>query len=72
MTEELTQVAAFTDETSADLLAGLLRGEGLPVEVRPVSPLPGIVDEVEIYVPTAFADRARALIESSNLADAET
>ena len=71
MSEELTQVAAFADEASAEVLAGMLRSEGVPVEVRPVSPWPGLVDEVRVYVPTSLAHRARWFISSSKVTDAE-
>jgi hypothetical protein len=71
MAEELTQVATFEDETSAEVLAGMLRSEGVPTEVRPISPLPGIVDEVHVYVPTSLAHRARWFMNSSKVSDEE-
>lgn len=71
MPTELTQVATFEDEASAEAIAGMLRSEGVPVEVRPISPLPGIVDEVHIYVPGSLAHRARWLLKSSQVTDEE-
>ncbi len=71
MSEDLTQVAVFDDEASAELLAGMLRGEGVPVEVWPISPLPGIIDEVQVHVPASLAHRARWFINSSKVTDAE-
>ncbi len=71
MTEDLTQVATFEDEASAQLLASMLRDEGVPTEVRPISPLPGIVDEVQVYVLTSLAHRANWLINSSKVSDEE-
>ena len=71
MAEELTQVATFDDEASAEVLAGMLRSEGVPTEVRPISPIPGIVDEVQVYVPTSLAHRARWLMKSSKVSDEE-
>ncbi len=71
MTEDLTQVATFEDEVSAEILAGILRSEGVPTEVRPISPLPGIVDEVQVYVPTSLAHRARWFMNSSKVTDEE-
>ena len=71
MSEDLTQVATLEDEASAELLAGMLRNEGVPTEVRPISPLPGIVDEVQLYVPTSLAHRARWLMNSSKVTDEE-
>ena len=71
MTEDLTQVATFEDEASAEILAGMLRIEGVPTEVRPISPLPEIVDEVQVYVPTSLAHRARWFMNSSKVTDEE-
>ena len=71
MAEDLTQVATFEDEASAEVLAGMLRSEGVPTEVRPISPLPGIVDEVQVFVPTSLAHRARWFMNSSKVTDEE-
>lgn len=71
MSEDLTQIATFEDEATAEVLAGMLRGEGVPTEVRPISPLPGVVDEVRVYVPTSLAHRAKWFINSSKVSDAE-
>jgi hypothetical protein len=71
MAEDLTQIATFTDEMSAEILAGMLRSEGVPTEVRPISPLPGIVDEVQVFVPSSLAHRARRLMNSSKTTDDE-
>jgi len=71
MTEDLTQVATFDDEVSAEVLAGMLRSEGVPTEVRPISPLPGIVDEVQVFVPASLAHRARWFMNSPKVTDEE-
>ena len=71
MDSVLTKIAILEDEVSAEALAGMLRSEGVPAEVRPISPLPGIVDEVQIYVPTSLAHRARWLMKSSEVTDEE-
>ena len=71
MAEDLEQVATFEDEASAEVLAGMLRSEGVPTEVRLISPLPGIVDEVQVYVPASLAHRARWFMNSSKVTDEE-
>lgn len=71
MTGDLTQVATFEDEASAEVFAGMLRSEGVPTEVRLVSPLPGIIDEVQVFVATSLAHRARWLMKSSKVTDEE-
>ena len=65
MAENLRQIATFNDEVSAEVLAGMLRLDGVPAEVRPISPLPGLVDEVQVFVPSSLAHRARWLMQSS-------
>ena len=71
MAENLEQVASFETEASAEVFAGMLRSEGVPVEVRTISPLPGIVDEVQVHVPASLAHRARWFINSSKVTDEE-
>lgn len=71
MTDELTQIATFEDEVSAEILAGMLRNEGIPAEVQSVSPLPGLVDEVKVYVATSHTSRAQELMKSSKVSAAE-
>jgi hypothetical protein len=71
MAEDLMQIATFEDEASAEVLAGMLRSEGVPTEVRPISPLPGIVDEVQVYVPASLAHRARWFMNTSKVTDEE-
>ena len=71
MADDLEQVATFEDEASAEILAGMLRSEGVPVEVRPISPMPGLIDEVQLFVPASLAHRARWLMNSSEVSDAE-
>ena len=71
MKKELTQIATFEDEATAEVLAGMLRGEGVPTDVRPISPLPGLVDEVQVYVPTSLAHRAQWFINLSKVTDKE-
>ena len=65
------QVAAYVDQASAEMLAGMLRQEGLPAEVRVKSSLPGIVDEASVLVPPSLAHRARWLISEARVTDEE-
>jgi len=67
MAEILRQVASFEDEASAEALAGMLRNQGVAVEVRTSSSLPGLIDQVRILVPGSLAHRARWFINSSGV-----
>ncbi len=71
MTDDLEQIAIYEDEASAEILAGMLRIEDIPVEVRLDSPLPGLVNKVKVLVPGSLADKARSLIKASAVSDAE-
>jgi len=71
MSDDLEQVAAFEDEASAEVLAGFLRNEGIPAEVRPISPLPGLINEVQVFVPSSLAHRARWFMNSPKVTEAE-
>ena len=71
MADDLEQVATFENEASAEVFAGLLRNEGVPVVVRPISPVPGLINEVQVFVPISLAHRARWLMKSSEVTDAE-
>ncbi len=71
MKKTLEQVATFSDTTSAEVLAGMLRIEGVPVEVRTDSPLPGLVNTVKVFVPASLAHRARWLMNASTVTEAE-
>ena len=71
MPEAQTAVATLDTEAAAEVLAGMLRSECVPAEVRTSSPLPGIVDGATVFVPASLAHRARWLINSSKVSDAE-
>jgi hypothetical protein len=55
-------VITCEDQFSAETQAGLLRNEGVPVEVRVKSPLPGLVSETQVLVPSSKIDVAHWII----------
>ena len=64
-------VAAFSDVPSAQLLAGLFRAEGVPVELISDTSLLGEVRHCQVRVPSALAHRARWLMSQAEVTDAE-
>ena len=64
MTETWKHIQSFSDELSAEVLAGELRREGVPVEVVNRSHLPGLDENVSVQVPTSLAHRARWIMKS--------
>lgn len=71
MNDELVQVASTNEEASAEALAGMLRSEGVPAVLHVLSPVPGVVEEVQVFVPASLAHRARWFINISQVTDAE-
>lgn len=71
MTDELVQVSSSGDEASAETLACMLRTEGVPATVRVISPVPGVIEEVQVRVPVSLAHRAKWLIKASKVSDEE-
>ena len=71
MSEKLVQVASTGEEASAEALAGMMRAEGVPVVIHAVSPVPGVIEEVQIHVPASLAHRARWLMNASRVSDEE-
>jgi len=70
-TDDWEALETFEDELSAQALAGLLRNEGVPVEIRVKSPLPGLVNDVQLFVPSSLAHRARWIINTSPVSEEE-
>ena len=71
MSDGQLQIASCGEEASAEALAGMLRAGGVPAIVQVVSPVPGIVEEVQVHVPASLAHRARWLMSSSEVSEAE-
>ncbi len=59
------------DQFTAEVQAGLLRNDGIPVDVRMESSLPGLVSEAKIFVPSLKLDRARWVIRHSEVSEEE-
>ena len=64
-------VATFSDAPSAQALAVLFRGEGVPAEVVSDTALLGEARRCEIRVPSDLAHRARWLMSQALFTDAE-
>ncbi len=71
MSEAWEDLITFEDIASAEALAELLRKEGVPTEVITQSPVPGLVENVRVVVPSSLAHRARWILKSFEVTDAE-
>ena len=60
----------FSDRASAEVVAGLLRSEGVPVTLAVDEPVPGLVFSIALRVPAALVHRARwVLAQAQGRAD---
>ena len=64
-------VAMFDDPLSAEVVAGLLRSEAVPVDITSHEALSGLLQGTCIRVPPYLMHRARWLLEQPRFADAE-
>jgi hypothetical protein len=64
-------VVTFSDVPSAQAMAILFRGEGVPAEVVSDTSLLGEARRCEVRVPSEFAHRARWLMSQAQFTDAE-
>ncbi len=71
MTEIWDEFAVLEDQASAEALAGRLRMEGVPVEIKAYSPVPGLNEGFRLMVPRRLAHRARWVVASIDTTDSE-
>jgi len=71
MDDEWCELAVYPDRASAEIVAGLLRVEAIPVRIEVDEPVPGLVKACSLWVPAASLERARALCSQAPLSDEE-
>ena len=71
MTEPWHEFAAYSDAASAEIVAGLLRSEGVPVEVVSDEPMPGLVQGFRLRVPVEMLHRARWVVSNADFTEEE-
>lgn len=71
MTPETDDFLSFEDEPSAEAIAELLRGQGIPARVEVQAALPGLVENIRIVVPEALQHRARWLLKYAEVSERE-
>lgn len=70
MSEDWQTIEFFSDEASAEAMAGRLRVDGVSAAVKSDGPVPG-VGMFRVLVPTALADRARWILAQAESTEAE-
>ena len=69
--EEFVVLQVCADHLAAEVLANFLRAHGMSALVRNFSPLPGLEQGAEVWVPRRLLHRARWLNEVPSPTDAE-
>jgi hypothetical protein len=61
----------YPDRASAEVVAGLLRSESIPVRVVADEPVPGLVRSCTLWVPASALTRAREICREPPLTEEE-
>ena len=65
------EFAAYSDAASAEVVAGMLRSESVPVHVASDEPMPGLVRGFRVLVPSAMLHRAKWIAAQAELSEEE-
>lgn len=71
MANDWRELAVFADGASAEVLAGLLRSEGVDARVVLDEPVPGLLKSCTVSVPAAQWSRAREIYSQAQLSEEE-
>jgi hypothetical protein len=71
LSEPWQEFAAYSDAASAEVAAGLLRSEGVPVNVTSDEPMPGLIRGFRLMVPAEMLHRARWVVSNASFTDEE-
>lgn len=71
LSERWQQFAVYPDAASAEVAAGLLRSEGVPVNVASDEPMPGLIEGFRLMVPAEMLHRARWVVSNADFTEEE-
>ena len=71
MSECWQEFATYSNAASAEAAAGLLRSEGVPVDVMSDEPMPGLMQGFRLMVPAEMLHRARWVVSNVDFTDEE-
>ena len=71
MKEGWKEFIAYSEAASAEIMAGLLRSEGMLVEVVGDEPIPGLAGGFRVLVPAELLHRARWIVSNAAFTDEE-
>jgi len=65
------EFGAYSDAASAEVVAGLLRSEGVPVDIESDQPMPGLTQGFRLMVPVDLLHRARWILDNASFTEEE-
>lgn len=71
MTDPWREFAVYSDAASAEVAAGLLRSEGVPVDIRSDVPVPGLIQGFSLRVPANLVHRAEWVLANAEFTEEE-
>jgi hypothetical protein len=71
MTDDMVEFAAYSNTTAAEIVAGLLRSEGIDAHIRVDEPIPGLTRSIRLMVPAALLRKAQAAADEARLSEEE-
>ncbi len=71
MTDNWHEFATYPDMASAEMIAGLLRSENIPVCIASDQPIPGLAVEFKIMIPPDLMYRVQWILFQTQFSDEE-
>jgi len=71
MSDDWQALETFPNHLGAEIVAGVLRADSMPVRIESFGVVPGLEQGSRIMVPAALMHRARWLLAQAKVSDAE-
>ena len=71
MTDDVVEFAAYPNVTAAEIVAGLLRSEGVEAQIKLDEPIPGLTRSIRLMISAALLHRAQSIVDEARLSDEE-
>jgi hypothetical protein len=71
MNADWEQLDVFNVAATAEVVAGLLRSESIPVRIDAREPVPGLAESYSVLVPVSMSKEARNILAHAAISDAE-
>lgn len=71
MTDDMVEFSAYANVTAAEIVAGLMRSEGIEAQIKLDEPIPGLTRSIRLMVPSKLLARAQSIVDEAGLSDEE-